>query len=75
MRQNGGGRTDMSKSEDQRRWNGYGSRLITPMFIPKGETLEGKETGHIVGPTTFREIAYMLLHQTLVYLTFGNKQL
>jgi hypothetical protein len=32
--------------------------------------LEGKRTGNIVGPITFGEIAYMLLNQTLVYLTF-----
>lgn len=44
------------------------------MFILKGESVEGRETDHIVGPMTFREIAYMLLHQTFVYLTFGNKQ-
>jgi hypothetical protein len=31
--------------------------------------LEGKKTGSIVGPVTFGEIAYMLLNQTLVYLT------
>lgn len=30
--------------------------------------LEGKKTGHVVGPITFGEIAYMLLNQTLVYL-------
>ncbi len=35
--------------------------------------LEGKKTGHIVGPITFGEIAYMLLNQTLVYLTFEDK--
>jgi len=35
--------------------------------------LEGKKTGHVVGPITFGEIAYMLLNQTLVYLTFENK--
>ena len=35
--------------------------------------LEGKKTGHIVGPITFGEIAYMLLNQTLVYLTFESK--
>jgi hypothetical protein len=35
--------------------------------------LEGKKTGHIVGPMTFGEIAYMLLNQTLVYLTFKSK--
>lgn len=35
--------------------------------------LEGKKTGDIVGPVTFGEIAYMLLNQTLVYLTFENK--
>jgi len=31
--------------------------------------LEGKKTGGLVGPITFGEIAYMLLNQTLVYLT------
>ncbi|HTI01936.1 MAG TPA: hypothetical protein VL752_13400 [Acidisoma sp.] len=31
--------------------------------------LEGKQTGGIVGPITFGEIAYMLLNQTLVYLS------
>ena len=35
--------------------------------------LEGKKTGHIVGPMTFGEIAYMLLNQTMVYLTFEDK--
>jgi hypothetical protein len=34
--------------------------------------LEGKKTGHIVGPMTFGEIAYMLLNQTLVYLMFED---
>lgn len=31
--------------------------------------LEGKKTGTITGPITFGEIAYMLLNQTLVYLS------
>jgi hypothetical protein len=31
--------------------------------------LEGKKTGSIVGPITFGEIAYVLLNQTLVYLS------
>lgn len=31
--------------------------------------LEGKRTGSFTGPVTFGEIAYMLLNQTLVYLT------
>jgi hypothetical protein len=35
--------------------------------------LEGKNTGHIVGPMTFGEIAYMLLNQTMVYLTIEKK--
>lgn len=35
--------------------------------------LEGKKTGHIAGPMTFGEIAYMLLNQTLVYLTFEKQ--
>jgi hypothetical protein len=34
--------------------------------------LEGKKTGHIVGPITFGEVAYMLLNQTMVYLTFED---
>lgn len=35
--------------------------------------LEGKKTGNVVGPITFGEIAYILLNQTMVYLTFENK--
>lgn len=35
--------------------------------------LEGKKTGEIVGPMTFGEIAYMLLNQTMVYLTIDSK--
>lgn len=35
--------------------------------------LEGKRTGNIMGPMTFGEIAYMLLNQTVVYLTFENR--
>ena len=31
--------------------------------------LEGKKTGSIIGPITFGEIAYVLLNQTLVYLS------
>lgn len=31
--------------------------------------LEGKQTGGVVGPITFGEIAYQLLNQTLVYVT------
>lgn len=31
--------------------------------------LEGKKTGHVVGPITFGEIAWMLLNQTMVYVT------
>jgi hypothetical protein len=31
--------------------------------------LEGKKTAPLVGPVTFGEIAYMLLNQTLVYLS------
>jgi hypothetical protein len=31
--------------------------------------LEGKRTGHVTGPMTFGEIAYVLLNQTLVHLT------
>jgi hypothetical protein len=35
--------------------------------------LEGKKTGKITGPMTFGEIAYMLLNQTMVYLTYEKK--
>jgi len=35
--------------------------------------LEGKKTGNIVGPMTFGEIAYMLLNQTMVYLTIETR--
>lgn len=35
--------------------------------------LEGKKTGNIVGPMTFGEIAYMLLNQTMVYVTIEDK--
>jgi hypothetical protein len=31
--------------------------------------LEGKKTGSIIGPITFGEIAYILLNQTLVYMS------
>lgn len=31
--------------------------------------LEGQQTGQMIGPITFGEIAYQLLNQTLVYLT------
>jgi hypothetical protein len=34
--------------------------------------LEGKKTGPIVGPITFGEIAYILLNQTLVYLSIES---
>ena len=34
--------------------------------------LEGRKTGELLGPITFGEIAYMLLNQTLVYLTIRN---
>ena len=36
--------------------------------------LEGKRTGSVVGPITFGEIAYMLLNQTLVYVTFETRK-
>jgi hypothetical protein len=35
--------------------------------------LEGKKTANILGPMTFGEIAYMLLNQTMVYITFEDK--
>ena len=34
--------------------------------------LEGKKTGSITGPITFGEIAYILLNQTLVYLSIDT---
>ena len=34
--------------------------------------LEGKRVGEITGPTTFGEVAYQLLNQTMVYLTITN---
>lgn len=36
--------------------------------------LEGKKTGAIKGPMTFGEIAYILLNQTMVYLTFEERK-
>jgi hypothetical protein len=35
--------------------------------------LEGKKTGDIVGPMTFGEVAYILLNQTMVYITIEDK--
>lgn len=34
--------------------------------------LEGRQTGGIVGPVTFGEIAYQLLNQTVAYMTIDN---
>jgi hypothetical protein len=34
--------------------------------------LEGKNTGVVTGPVTFGEVAYQLLNQTMVYLTFSD---
>jgi hypothetical protein len=31
--------------------------------------LEGNRTGHVIGPMTFGEVAYVLLNQTMVHLT------
>jgi hypothetical protein len=31
--------------------------------------LEGKHTGHVIGPMTFGEVAYQLLNQTMVHMT------
>lgn len=31
--------------------------------------LEGKRTGHVTGPMTFGEVAYVLMNQTMVHLT------
>lgn len=35
--------------------------------------LENKKTGNMVGPMTFGEIAYMLVNQTMVYVTIEDK--
>jgi hypothetical protein len=56
-----------------------GAKSVSPVFTCNCilnylyANLEGKKTGHIVGPITFGEIAYMLLNQTLVYLTFESR--
>jgi len=34
--------------------------------------LEGRQTGRLLGPMSFGEIAYMLLNQTAVYLTIDH---
>ncbi len=34
--------------------------------------LEGHKTANITGPITFGEVAYMLLNQTMVYISFEN---
>lgn len=36
--------------------------------------LEGKKIGDLVGPVTFGEIAYMLLNQTMVYITLQDRK-
>lgn len=52
-----------------------GKANIEPMFSCNcilnylHANLEGKKTGNITGPITFGEIAYILLNQTMVYLT------
>ncbi|WP_396587038.1 DUF6976 family protein [Bermanella sp. R86510] len=35
--------------------------------------LEGKQTGDLIGPITFGEVAYQLLNQTLVYMTIDQQ--
>ncbi|MEW6405131.1 MAG: hypothetical protein AB1649_25330, partial [Chloroflexota bacterium] len=35
-------------------------------------SLEGKPTGAITGPTTFGEVVYQLLNQTMAYLTITD---
>ncbi len=55
------------------------SRNVQPLFTCNcivnyvSANLDGKKTGAVVGPVSFGEIAYMLLNQTLVYLTIENK--
>ena len=34
--------------------------------------LEGKKTGEITGPTSFGEVVYQLLNQTMAYLTITD---
>lgn len=34
--------------------------------------LEGRSTGHVIGPITFGEVAYQLVNQTLVYLSITD---
>lgn len=36
--------------------------------------LEGKKIGDLVGPITFGEIAYILLNQTMVYITVQDRK-
>jgi hypothetical protein len=36
--------------------------------------LEGKRTGNITGPTTFGEVVYQLLNQTMAYLTITDSE-
>lgn len=55
-----------------------GDRHVSPAFTCNcilnflyGE-LQGKRTGELVGPITFGEIGYVLLNQTMVYLTFES---
>lgn len=36
--------------------------------------LEGKKIGELVGPITFGEIAYILLNQTMVYITIQDRK-
>ena len=53
-------------------------RKDTPMFACNCilnflyAKLEGRSTGEVTGPITFGEIAYILLNQTLVYVTFDK---
>ncbi len=52
------------------------SRKVMPLFTCNCilnylyAGLEGKKTGDAVGPITFGEVAWMLLNQTMVYVTF-----
>ncbi|MDP1827653.1 MAG: hypothetical protein Q8L48_30555 [Archangium sp.] len=52
-----------------------GRRGVTPIFSCNCilnylyAELEGKKTGDVVGPITFGEVAWMLLNQTMVYVT------
>jgi hypothetical protein len=56
--------------------NALAARRVVPLFTCNCilnylyAELEGKRTGDAVGPITFGEVAWMLLNQTMVYVSF-----